>query len=139
MAYTEAEIKEFQAKDKRIVCQNALTHATRIVCELNLSKDQNETSIVNKVTEIASVLVDWVYVKANGVTNKDNSSTITNNADEGKMDTLPVPTVSQKEILERLSNSLEISLADIQQKSLDLLEHYPNNETEGKVVYTAFK
>jgi len=57
--YSDSEIKEFQQKDLRIVRQNALAHATKMMVSRGFNGDEAE--YMDQLFQIASSCVSFVY------------------------------------------------------------------------------
>jgi hypothetical protein len=102
---------DWERKDKIIVCQNALSHATQIVCSGGITAGEINIS-VDRIKDIASRLVDWVYEKS---------------SESGTVSTVvPVPTPAQKKILDKFENKYKIKKEEILKK----WGHYPLDEEE---------
>ena len=102
---------DWERKDRMIVCQNALSHATQIVCAAGFKVEEVNDS-VEWVKDIASALVDWVYEKSS-TTTKPSA-------------TVPVPTPAQKTILDKFEKKYKIKASTV----LETWGHYPSTETE---------
>jgi len=101
--YTPEEIAEFKAKDRRIVTQNALSHATQIV--LNSYNSTYEVKdAVPKIKEVAKELVTFVYEVAS-VSASSKQQVVEEN--------IPTPTASQHELLVKIASEVDSTVAEI--------------------------
>ena len=99
----EMSKQDWAEKDKRIVCQNALAHATNLVTGRPSFRDDKDIDSVGLIKEIASELVDWVYEKSSadsGMPQEDSKS-------------LPLPTPEQSAILETFKKKYGIDKAEV--------------------------
>lgn len=98
---------DWDAKDRRIVRQNALSHATNLVIA-GLVQDVSGDPVV-AVKNVAEDLVNWVYEKDSKPISED-----------------PMPTPKQKEILDKFENKYGISKEQV----LEAFGRLPSNTVE---------
>jgi hypothetical protein len=101
-------------KQASIICQNALGHATEIICHYGFKPSSSDTdvdAVVASITYVANSLVDWVYSKSSdihGDIDSDNSSDVKSDV--------------QFEMTDRQ--------VDIMQKLYEALNEYPGLNTD---------
>ena len=118
---------DWDAKERRIVTQNALSHATQIVLAVFGSdgvQAKDFTTVTNEVKKIAAELVDFVY---NGLPATEETPSKTAKTKTKKMETkiestIPAPTVAQKEILDYVAEKTGLSGEEMYGKVLDFIE-----------------
>ena len=123
MAYSDAEIRAFAERDKRIVRQSSLKVAADIVFFIGISEN-----VVLSVKEIAQQLTNWVYEKPNSkdlfVAGKDGSMIVGEQTDEKvtignrapTLGQLPEPTLQQKKVLDVIAGKQNKTQVDPQLK-----------------------
>lgn len=128
MGYSAEEIKSFERKDRRIVRQNALSHATKLVVETSESGTDPQ-ELVEVIKNFAEQFVDWVYEAI------DSSAPEDENGNFVLPKELPTPTAAQQEILEIFQKKYNKTKEEI----YNAWGGYPNNVGEGKKCLAMFQ
>lgn len=123
MGYSDAEIKVFEEKEKRIVRQSCLKVAVVLVSERPNFRDNKELDSLALVKEMAGELVEWVYEVAKGHPDEyDKAREIEQQVTQNKQ--LPEPTLAQKKVLDKIAGKLDMVQVDpsLKTKVLDWAE-----------------
>lgn len=129
MAYSNAEIKAFAERDRRIVRQSSLKVAADLVIAADNGK--SDLAVLNLATQtVAQELTDWVYEQ--DTTPSDEPDKAREPKKEMSEKQLPEPTLAQKKVLDRIAGKQNKTQADPQLKT-DVLDWA--EETHGQRSY----
>lgn len=122
MSYSQEDKEAFARKDRMIVAQSTLQRAIEYAALYKIKQDE--------VLEVAETFFNYVFSKADGYGNTGN-----NNDNASTSNTVPTPTLKQKEWLDRIQEKHGFSAEEV----FHQYGKFPNNKNEALEVVKIMK